>query len=91
MDYPFRFYGRKPNLDLAPTYHHFSAQFERVPNDAELTALGELFERVLREAPVEPHGEWQWSDRFALFPVNERGDATSFNQLAGCLVWLDKK
>lgn len=77
VSYPFRFYGHGCNGDWiegADDGHCFTVQFLRAPDEDELFLLGESFTQSLAKGPARPGRQpWEWSGRWALFHVGQRG------------------
>lgn len=74
--YPFRYYGSECDdwIEGGEGSHCFTVQFKRAPKDEELTALGRLYAESLTTGQARPSDKpWEWSGRFALFYVGERG------------------
>jgi len=92
--FPYRFYGHGCGGDWiegANDGHCFTLQFEREPDDDELTLLGELFTDSLRRGRARPgYQDWRWSGPWALFNVGERGRATGEQIVSAVEGFLDQ-
>lgn len=92
--FPYRFYGHGCAGDWiegANDGHCFTLQFEREPDEDELTLLGELCTERLRRGRARPgHQDWQWSGPWALFCVGERGSASGAQIVSSVEPFLDE-
>jgi len=92
--YPYRFYGHGCAggwIEGAEDGHCFTVQFSREPSQDELSVLGEAYAASLKKGAARPsHQPWEWSGRWALFEVGERGQGGGPPIVAAVQRFLDE-